>query len=88
MPRLHGFFRRPVFSLVWAVTFSAVSLAQFETRTIVPAAISPFSVAVGDFNRDGKMDVAVAAYSLQIYLGKGDGTFQPPLSYLAETGSF
>ena len=35
------------------------------------------SVAVGDFNGDGKADLAVANQSLVILLGNGDGTFQP-----------
>ncbi|MBA3914120.1 MAG: VCBS repeat-containing protein [Acidobacteriales bacterium] len=44
-------------------------------------------VGVGDFNRDGKLDVATAGQSLAtskvtIYLGHGDGTFQKGLSYL------
>jgi hypothetical protein len=45
--------------------------------------------AVGDFNRDGKLDLAIAAakqsqnssqYYLFIYLGEGNGTFQSPIT--------
>jgi len=40
-------------------------------------------VAVGDFNGDGKLDVAVASYNTNtvgVLLGNGDGTFRrrPP----------
>ena len=50
---------------------------------------SPVSVAVGDFNGDGKPDLAVAnAFdpgSVSVLLGNGDGTFQAPVSFA--TGS-
>jgi hypothetical protein len=38
------------------------------------------ALALADFNRDGKLDLAVAkqgAGSLTVYAGKGDGTFRP-----------
>jgi VCBS repeat protein/FG-GAP repeat protein len=47
---------------------------------------SPTSIAVGDFNGDGKLDLAVAngpANTVSILLGNGDGTFQAPSQYNA-----
>ncbi|MGH9495115.1 MAG: FG-GAP repeat domain-containing protein [Candidatus Sulfotelmatobacter sp.] len=51
-----------------------------------------YSVATGDFNGDGIPDLAVGQSSndgstgVVVYLGKGDGTFSPGVSYGESTG--
>ena len=55
------------------------------------AAGSPFAVAVGDFNGDGKADLAVAnlyGNNVSVLLGNGDGTFQAATNYNVGTAPF
>ncbi len=51
---------------------------SFGPATNVAVGITPESLTVGDFNGDGKPDLAVAnefSFDVSILLGKGDGTF-------------
>jgi FG-GAP-like repeat len=55
--------------------------------------LRPYAVAVGDFNGDGKTDLAVAntgnsgvSGGVSVLLGSGDGTFQAAVNYGVEVG--
>jgi hypothetical protein len=70
---------------VAGVLSAAPALAQFETRISYRVLDEPYSIAVGDFNHDGKLDMAVASIStatqVSVLLGNGDGTFKPAVNY-------
>jgi hypothetical protein len=72
-----------------AAALGPVSLAQPRYAAV---GIQPRGVALGDFNKDGKPDLAVAnagylssGYGgyVTVSLGNGDGTFRPPLRLAA-----
>jgi hypothetical protein len=64
--------------------FALPARAQFETRTMDPTEpyYGAFSIATGDFNHDGKLDVAlINDNGFSVMLGNGDGTFRKAVFY-------
>lgn len=52
--------------------------AAFAPQVTYPTGTDPQGVAVGDFNGDGKLDIAVSnvdSFTVSVFLGNGDGTF-------------
>jgi len=81
-------FRFGPFRTVATVLACAASLcvpvhAQLERRITTQLLLSAddAGLAVADFNHDGKLDVVAVEKEVQIFLGNGDGTFQPPINY-------
>ncbi|MCA9191310.1 MAG: VCBS repeat-containing protein, partial [Planctomycetales bacterium] len=67
-------------------------LLSFTTPISYPAGSSPAGVDVGDFNSDGRDDIAVANNSLvgsvNILLANADGSFLPAATFPAGANSF
>ena len=58
----------------------------FQAAVNYSAGRSPRSLATGDFNGDGKLDLAVVSHDnysapILVLLGNGDGSFQSPVAY-------
>src|SRR5262250_2101754 len=65
----------------------------FQTARSLGAGSNPSSIAVGDFNRDGIQDLAVANNgfgfnNVSVLLGNGDGTFQAAVNFGAGNNPF
>jgi hypothetical protein len=72
-----------------AAPTAAAPALSFAAETNVPVSPGPVAIAVGDFNRDGAPDLAVANRSatVTVRLGKGDGRFGGPHAFRVAAGS-
>ncbi|NCR78384.1 MAG: hypothetical protein GPI92_24060, partial [Microcystis aeruginosa K13-06] len=69
----------------------ANSSASFNPATNFSVGNRPTSVTVGDFNGDGKSDLAVANYfgsNVSVLLGTGTGSFGPATNFSVGMGSY
>jgi len=60
----------------------------FGATTNFPAGNGPTSIAIADYNVDGRPDLAVSAQTdnaVALILGLGDGTFSPPIEIPVDT---
>ena len=61
----------------------------FATAVSTNTGASPSALSAGDFNRDGKLDLAVAEYNsnrVEILLGNGTGSFTPAGAFAVNAG--
>ena len=62
-------------------------LLAFTTPITIPTGLNPAGIAVGDFNSDGRDDMAVVnsavAGSISVMLANADGSFAPKVDYPA-----
>jgi hypothetical protein len=59
-----------------------------EVRVPLPPGSNPSDIVAGDFNGDGRLDLAVAdtgTNDVSVLLGNGNGTFQSPVHYATGT---
>src|SRR6266568_4591979 len=75
-----------------AQTAPQTPLFNPQTEYVAGSKNGPSGIAVGDFNGDGKLDLAVVNFgdwNIYVLLGNGDGTFQAARSvYFASGGGF
>jgi hypothetical protein len=66
------------------VTTLQGAATEFSAPKAYPVGTNPTAAVAGDFNGDGKLDLAVAngrSANVSVLLGNGDGTFQSAMNF-------
>src|SRR6266566_27547 len=69
--------------LISSILCKAQSPVVGDFQSEIRFAAATWSIAAGDFNGDGRMDFVASSSdnTIVVFLGNGDGTFQPPVHY-------
>lgn len=83
-PRYSGMAHCPAIGIlllaIWALGGSKSHALSFSAPSVVPVGTGDVSVAVGDVDGDGRVDlVSASSSSFRILIGNGNGTFQSPI---------
>lgn len=78
-----------IFAIFITNLFTVNAQRTFDTKVDYATGNYPRSVAIGDFNGDGKADLAVVNYnssSLSVFTNTGNGSFSTKVDYATGTG--
>ena len=81
--------RRPPASRLCLESLEDRCLLSFSPAVSYPVGVNPQAVVTGDFNGDGRLDLAVANSSsntVSILLGNANGTFQAAQNFATGVG--
>jgi len=73
---------------IFVALATGAGATDFAAPRSYPVGLNPTAIVMGDFNGDGKIDIAVAnsgSSNVSVLLGNGDGTFQAALNSPAGT---
>src|SRR5580700_5042509 len=77
-------------ALLMATLAGPIRAVDFDAPRLWPVGTNPVSIAVADFNGDGKLDMAVSDETdsqISVLLNNGDGTFQPTITFAGMYGT-